>query len=122
MSRLPRKPASALACGLPERRLAGGRYLDPLWVGRGLGGIVVVPVPPRVRRRLGIALGRVLPRLLAPERRDIEVAPDAPHRLVAAVVDEIGAEHLVAVAEEHVVTVPLVHAEGGVEVVGQRVP
>src|SRR5579863_9798786 len=65
--------------------------LDPLRVRRGLGVVVVVPVPPLVRRGLGVTLWRVLPSLLTAERRDIEVAPGAPHRLVAAVVDEVGA-------------------------------
>ena len=82
----------------------------------------VVPVPPLVRRGLGIALGRVLPLLLAPERGDVEVAPGAPHRFVAAGVDEVRAEHLVAVTDERVRAVPLVDAEVGVEVVGHREP
>src|SRR5262249_31118506 len=50
--------------------------IDPLRVRRGLGVVVVVPVPPLVRRSLGVTLWRVLPRLLTPERCDIEVAPD----------------------------------------------
>src|SRR5918994_1289324 len=54
--------------------------------------VLVVQVPPLVRRRLRVALGRVLPLLLAPERGQVEVAPGAPHRLVAAAVDEVGAE------------------------------
>src|SRR5215471_3283204 len=90
---------------------------------RHLGMIVlVVPVPPAVRRGLRIALGRVLPVLLPSERGHVEVAPGAPQRLVAAVVDEVGAEHLVAVAEEHVRAVVLVHAEVGIEIVGNGVP
>src|SRR5438552_9933082 len=44
----------------------------------------VVPDPPLIRRSLGIALRRVLPLLLAPERSDVEVVPGAPHLLVAA--------------------------------------
>src|SRR4051794_18644421 len=74
----------------------------------------VVVVPPLVRRRLGVALRRVLPRLLAAERRDVEVAPGAAHRLVAAAVDEVRAEDAVAVAQEGVRPVPLVHPEVGV--------
>ena len=35
----------------------------------------VVVVPPLVRRGLRVALGRVLPLLLAPERGDVEIAP-----------------------------------------------
>src|SRR5690349_18689382 len=78
--------------------------VDPLRVGRGLLAVVVVPIPPLVRLRLRITLRRVLPSLLATERRNVEVAPDSPHRLIAAIVDEVCAEHLVAVAEEHIVT------------------
>jgi len=40
------------------------------------------------------------------ERGEVEVAPGGPHRLVAAVVDEVCAEYPLAVAEEHVVAVP----------------
>jgi len=81
-----------------------------------------VEAPPLIRRGLGIALGRVLPLLLAPERREVEVGPGAAHRLVAAVVDEVGAEDPLAVAEEGVRAVPLVHAEVGVEFVRNGVP
>src|SRR4051794_38666637 len=88
---------------------------------RGLRVSVVV-VPPTVRRCLRMALRRVLPLLLAPESGDVEVAPRAPYRLVAAAVDEVGAEDLVAVADEGVGAVPLVHPEVLVEVVGDRVP
>src|ERR671910_1621650 len=84
--------------------------------------VLVVQVPPLVPRRLRVALGRVLPLLLAPERGQVEVAPGAPHRLVAAAVDEVGAEDLVALADEGVRAVPLADAEVGVEVVGDRVP
>src|SRR5919198_5105457 len=83
--------------------------------------VLVVEVPPLVGRRLRIALGRVLPLLLAPEGGQVEVAPGAARRLVAAIVDEVGTEDPVAVAEEGVGPVPLVHAEVGVEVVGDRV-
>src|SRR5438132_12753069 len=75
----------------------------------------VVPDPPLVRRGLWITLRRVLPLLLAPERRDIEVVPGIPHLLVAAVVDEAGAEQAVAVADERARAMPLVPAEVGVE-------
>ena len=40
----------------------------------------------------------VLPSLLTAERRDVEVAPGGPHRLVAAAVNEVCAEQPVAVA------------------------
>src|ERR1700732_1817333 len=81
-----------------------------------------MPVPPLVRRGLGVTLRRVFPGLLTAERRDIEVAPGGPHRLVAAAVDEVCAEYLVAVADECIVAVPLVHAEVDVEAVRDRVP
>ena len=63
-----------------------------------------------------------LPDLLPPERCDVEIAPGAAHRLVAAVVDEVGAEHAVAVADEGVCAVPLVHIDIGVEAVHEAVP
>src|SRR5262245_62829221 len=78
---------------------------------------LVVPGPPLVRRGLAVALRRILPSLLAPERGHVEVGPGVAHRLVAAAVDEVGAEDVVAVADERVGAVPLVLAEGGVEVV-----
>src|SRR5688572_15595078 len=81
-----------------------------------------MPVPPLIGRGLRIALGRVLPRLLPAQRSDVEVVPNGSHRLVATIVDEVGAENPVAVADEHVVAVPLVHAEVCVEAVGDGVP
>src|SRR6202158_5912763 len=95
-----------LCVALSEGGFSSVGHLDPLPVRRDLGVVVVVPVPPLVRRGLGVTLWRVLPSLLTAERRDVEVTPDGPHRLVAAAVDEVCAEHLVAVAEEHVVAVP----------------
>src|ERR1700677_3655653 len=95
-----------------SRLLEGGfssvGHLDPLPVRRGLGVVVVVPVPPLVWRGLGVTVWRVLPSLLAAERRDVEVAPGGPHRLVAAAVDEVCAEDPLAVAAEHVVAVPFI--------------
>src|SRR5438067_12408585 len=82
----------------------------------------VVPDPPLVRRGLWITLRRVLPLLLAPERSDIEVVPGVSHLLVAAVVDEVGAEQAVAVADERVRAMPLVHAAVGVEHLSHGVP
>src|ERR1039457_5336318 len=99
-----------------------GDDIDPQWVGRGLGLVVVMPVPPLVRRSLRVALWRVLPGFLTAERRHIEVAPGGPHGLVAAAVDEVCPEHLVAVADECIVAVPLVHAKVRVEAVGHGVP
>src|SRR6185312_3723556 len=107
---------------LPERLFSRGRYLDPLLVWRCIRDVAVVPVPPFVGRRLGIALGRILPELLPAERRDVEVVPGAAQLLVAAVVEEVGAEYAVAIAVEDVRTVPLVHAEIGVEAVGDGDP
>src|SRR6476660_4047121 len=68
----------------------------------------VVVVPPLVWRGLGVALRRVLPLLLAPECGDVEVAPGAPHRLVATAVDEVGAKHPMLIADERIGAVPLV--------------
>src|ERR671922_2426010 len=82
----------------------------------------VVVVPPLVRRGLGVALRRVLPLLLAAERRYVEVGPGGSHGLVAAGVDEVGAEDAVAFADERVGAVPLADAEVLVEVVRDRVP
>src|SRR5215472_3633528 len=114
--------------GFPlSRALSGGFFgvgydVNPLRVSRGLGVVVVVPVPPLVRLGLGIALWRVLPSFLAAERCDIEVDPDAAHGLVGSVVDEVAAKHLLAVADEYIVAMPLVHAEVGVEAVRDGVP
>src|SRR5437773_2839251 len=96
---------------LPEGGLSCVRHLNPFRVGRGAGDVTVIPVPPLVGPGLRIALRRILPLLLTPERRHVEVVPDAAHRLVAAAVDHVGAEDALAVAEERVVTVPLIHAE-----------
>src|SRR5215475_9129727 len=81
-----------------ERGLSGVRHLNPLRVGSALGVIVVVPVPPFVRRGLRIARQRVFPGFLAAERRDVEVAPGGAHRFVAPAIDEIGSEHPPVVA------------------------
>src|SRR5262245_44418178 len=112
----------AALLALSEGGFSSVGHLNPLRVGRGLGVVVVVPIPPLVRRGLGVTLWRVLPGLLTAERRDIEVAPGGPHRLVAAAVDEVCAEHLVAVADECSLAVPLVHAEVGVEACCDGVP
>src|SRR5215831_2137370 len=96
--------------------------IDPLGVGSGLGVVVVVPVPPLVWRRLRVTLWRVLPDLLPAERSDVEVAPGAAQRFVTAGVDEVCAEYVVSVAEEHVVAVPFIDAKVLVEAVGDGVP
>src|SRR5229473_6907900 len=77
-----------LCVALSEGGFSSVGHFDPLRVRRGLGVVVVVPVPPFVRRGLGVTLWRVLPGLLTTERRHIEVAPGGSHRLVAAAVDE----------------------------------
>ena len=46
---------------LSEGGFSSVGHLDPLRVRRGLGVVVVVPVPPLVRRGLGVTLWRVLP-------------------------------------------------------------
>src|SRR5262249_30161840 len=92
-------------------------------VWRGLGIVVVVPVPPLVGRRLGVSLWRVLPSFLPAQRREIQIAPRGPDRLIATVVDEIGAEDVtLVVADEYIVAVPLVDAEVFVEAVCDGVP
>src|SRR5215831_16940921 len=68
-----------------SRPLRVGDDVDPLRVGCSLGVVIVVPVPPLVRRSLRKALGRILPCFLAAERREDEVAPDGTHRFVAAI-------------------------------------
>src|SRR5437879_6757541 len=62
----------------------------------------VVPDPPLVRRSLGVALWRVLPLLLAPERSDVEVVPCISHLIVAVVVDVVGTENDVVGPHEQV--------------------
>src|SRR6202043_2485369 len=117
MSRL-----TGLAVAFPKGGLSGVRHLDPLRVGRDVGDVTLVPIPPLVRSALGVALRRILPTLLTPERGHVEIAPGGPHRLVAAAVDEVGAEHALAVADERVVAVPFIHPEIDVEAVGDSVP
>src|SRR5271166_5227259 len=80
----------------------------------------VVPVPPFVRWTLRVALRRVLPGLLAAQRRHVQKAPGVAQHLVAAVIDEVGAIHPVAVMDERIGAVPVVHAEVDVEAVGDR--
>src|ERR1700738_1300579 len=110
----PRERAyTSLAVAFPDRGLSGVRHLDPPLVGRSARDVAVVPVPPLVRRGLRIAFRRVLPRLRAPERSHVELSPGAPHRLVAAAVDEVGTEDTAAVTDEDVGAVPLTDAEVG---------
>lgn len=89
---------------------------------RSLGIVVVVPVPPFVRRALGIAFWRVLPSFLASKRRNVEIAPDGPHRFIATPIPKVGAKNPLAVVDEHVVSMIFVDAEVLVYAVGDRVP
>src|SRR6185503_6189243 len=130
--------ASQSGCGCHQRRItsslvqasntrcagaANVRTIRSVWpLTSGAVVVLVVAAPPLVRLGLRVALRRVLPLLLAAERGQVEIRPRRPHRLVAAVVDEVGAEDLVAVADERVGAVPLVDAEVLVEVVGESVP
>src|ERR1035438_4128453 len=67
--------ARFLLCGaLSEGGVRVGHHIDPLHVRRGPGVVVVVPVPPFVRRGLRVTRWRILPSLLPAERRDVEVA------------------------------------------------
>src|ERR1700738_5721525 len=91
---------TGLAVAFPKGGLSGVRDLDPFRVGRGLGDVTLVPVPPLVRSALGVALRRILPGLLTPERRHVEIAPGGAHRLISAAADEVGAEHALAGTDE----------------------
>src|SRR5215469_3149291 len=99
-TRVRTRPRSVLIRVAPSKGgFAGVGHLDPFRVRRGLSLVVVVPVPPLIRWGLRVTLGRVLPRLLTPKRRHVEIAPGSAHRLVATFVDEVGAEHALAVAD-----------------------
>src|SRR5258705_13801377 len=102
---------AGLSILFPEGGLSCVRHFDPIGDGRGAGNVTVVPVPPLVRPALGVAFRRVLPLLLTPERRHVEIAPDGALRLFAAGADEVGAEHALAVADERVVAVPVIHPD-----------
>src|SRR5579863_1115541 len=87
--------------------------------------IFVVASPPRIRRRLWPAFGRVFPGLLPAERRQVEECPDAAQGLDAARAGEIGAiDMALIVAQEHAKPVPLSlvsgHAEVAVEIAWPR--
>ena len=80
--------------------------------GEDLGVVVVVSVSTTCTAGSGGNPMASPPKSLrTAERRDVEVAPGGPHRLVAAAVDEVCSEHPLAVAEEHVVAVPFIDAE-----------
>src|SRR5580700_800771 len=100
-----------------SRSLRVGDDIDPLRVWRRLRVVVIVPVPPLVRRSLRVTRRRVLPCFLPSQSRHVEVAPRTPQRLVPAAVDEVSAEHFLSVANERVRPVPLIHAEVFIEAV-----
>src|SRR4051812_47855100 len=116
-----RRRRERAASGAARTALRGGRVGQRvLEVGRLV--VFVVAVPPGGSLGFRGNLPRGLPDLLAPERGDVEVAPGAAHRFVAALVDEVGAEDLSVHAQEGVGAVPLGDIEVGIEVVGDRVP
>src|SRR6201996_8140568 len=94
-----------------KRGLAGVGDFHPFRIRRGIGNGTVVPVPPFVGALLRITLSRFFPDLLSSQRSLLVIAPDRVHRLVAAAVDQIVAEHPGPVAEKGVVSVPLIDAE-----------
>src|SRR5688572_17300307 len=107
----------------PSSRRGSSTGIPPMWASTSERVVVlVVPAAPGVGRGLRPVLRGVLPLLLAAVRGDVEEAPGRPERLVAAGVDEVRAVDLVAVAQEHVRSVPLGDVVVGVEVVAQRVP
>src|SRR5437667_9574883 len=62
--------------------------------------ILIMSAPPRVRWRLGPAGRRVFPLFLAAIRGEIEERPNAAERFDATPLGEVGAIHIVAVAQE----------------------
>src|SRR5215472_13256193 len=87
-----------------------------------VAAVLIVPIPPLIRCCLRITFGRIFPFLLPSERCDVEIVPCASHLFVAAIIDEVRAKHAVAIADERIRTVPLVHAEVLVEVIRDRIP
>src|SRR6185437_5277092 len=95
---------------LPERdRLSRGS-------GTVARTVLVVAAPPAIGRRLRPAGRRRLPALLAPERRQVEQAPDVAERLDAAVRGEIRPVDLVAVAQEDAQAEHLAFVRGAAEI------
>src|SRR6185437_13117649 len=86
--------------------------------------VLVVAAPPAIGRRLRPAGRRVLPALLAPQRRQVEQAPHIAERLDAAVRGEICPVDVVAVAQEDAEAEHLALLGGAaeilVEVAGRR--
>src|SRR5207248_352805 len=83
---------------------------------------VLVPDSPRVRGSVRITGRGVFPLFLAPERGNVEIVPSAAHLFIAAIVDDVGAKHTVAVADECIRAMPFIHAEVLVEFVRYGVP
>src|SRR5262245_33265630 len=99
----PPLPIRARRAARRRRRRAPARAPPPARPRCGRSRAVrVVVVPPPVGRRLGPALRRVLPLLLAAEGAQVEVTPGCAHGLVAAGVDEVRAVDAVALADERV--------------------
>src|SRR5512145_2387254 len=69
-------------------------------VSAALCAVLIVAPPPLVRRALRPALRRVLPVLLAAERRQVEERPGTPERLDPASGREIRPKDRAAVAQE----------------------
>src|SRR5262245_27104605 len=84
--------------------------------------ILVVTTPPLIRRALRPALGRFFPLFLASVRHEIQERPGAAQRLGAPVGREVGAEDLVAVAQEYAVAVSLLVGGGEPEILIERAP
>src|SRR4051794_40496954 len=88
---------------LSESGFSGVGHLDPLRIGRGVRDVAVGTVPPLVRPALRVTLRRVFPRRLSSGRSHVQGGPGGPRWLLAPVVDEVGAEPALTVAEECVV-------------------
>src|SRR5215218_10250626 len=82
-----RRPHVRVGSRAARSALRGGCVRKGMLEGAGIV-VLVMEVPPCVRLALRIALGRVLPLLLAAERGDVEVGPGGAQGLVAALVDE----------------------------------
>src|SRR5579875_2807749 len=66
-----------------------------------LDAVLVVPPPPLIRFGLRPAFRRIFPVLLAAVRRQVEQRPDGADGFESARLDEVGAIHVLAVAQEN---------------------